>query len=64
MKAYTVAFTNGNGTPTKVMNISLMYTPKEAKAMVAHYRKDAKAQGHKNFGKKWDYVAVALTPVR
>ena len=47
---YAVAFAR-DGHPTRLLNIDFVSSPAEVKTAVRDYRKDAKAKGHKNFGK-------------
>jgi hypothetical protein len=62
--AYSIAFTR-NDSPSKMLNFNeLLSSPAEAKTKVSSLRRQAKIEGYKNFGKSWDYMAVAITPLR
>jgi len=64
MKAYAIAFTDGRGTPKKLVNIPFYSSPSEAKAEAKRRRKEAEGNGYKTYGRSWDYVAVTITPLR
>jgi hypothetical protein len=63
-KTYAIAFSNGQGTPTRLLSIPFIASLKEAKEKLGFYIRKARADGHKTFGKTWGYVAVELNPVR
>lgn len=64
MKTYAIAFINGEGTPTRLLNIPFYPTLSAAKAKLAEYRDEAEGNGYKKYGKTWSYGVVALTPAR
>lgn len=64
MKAnYSIAFTNGKGVPTKLLNIPFFATPKDAITRAKELGRRARDNGNKNYGSKWGYAVVAVTPI-
>ena len=60
--AYTIAFTDGKGTPTKVLGFGELFsTPASVKAKMTELK--AKAKKSKTFNKTWGYVAMKMTTV-
>jgi hypothetical protein len=60
--AYTIVFTDGNGTPTKALGFGeLFLTPSSVKAKLTALK--AKAKKSKTFNKTWGYAAMRLTAV-
>jgi hypothetical protein len=60
--AYTIVFTDGNGTPTKALGFGELFTtPALVKAKLAVLV--AKAKKSKTFKKTWGYAAMKMTAV-